>query len=161
MVIPKAGASKKKKEDPTVMKGNVKILYLIVACCWLAGIAVSLVIGISLEPMMSVHPVVDSLFLTLTVFVFSLLFFGYAAPIIMFAVGMMQGAIFAQDQLNFLLAAPVLLASYAGVLTGIYLRRDMLGKDNFFDHTKPIIIYVAAASVLSVAIPVLLMFFSN
>ncbi len=161
MAIPKAGASKKKKDDPTAIKGNVKILYLIVACCWLAGNAVSLVVGISLEPMMSIHPVIDSLFLTLTVFVFSMLFFGYAAPIIMFAVGMMQGAIFAQDQLNFLLAAPVLLASYAGVLAGIYLRRDMQGKDNFFDHKKPIMIYITAASVLSVAIPVLLMFLTG
>jgi len=161
MAIPKAGESKKKAEDPTAIKGNVKILYLIVACCWLAGIAVSLVLGISLEPMMSVHPVIDSLFLTLTVFVFSMLFFGYVAPIIMFAVGMMQGATFAQNQLNFLLAAPVLLASYVGVLAGIYLRRDMQGKDNFFDHKKPIMIYVVVASVLSVAIPVLLMFLAS
>ena len=37
----------------------------------------------------------------------------------------------------------------------------MQGKDNFFDHKKPIMIYITAASVLSVAIPVLLMFLTG
>lgn len=148
--------TRKNEEDPSVIRGNIKILYLTVVCCWFAGIAISLVLRITIEPLAEINPIMDSLFLTFSVFIFTMLFFGYAAPLIMLAVGMMQEPFFEKNPMKIMLAAPILLSAYAGVICGIYLRRDMQGKDNLFDRKKQILIYVGVAIALSIAIPVLI-----
>ena len=121
---------------------NPKLLFIFCIVCWIIGLTANQFYGIELEfQLFPGIPVIDLIVLTIIVFVFSILFFGYLTPILFIAIGLIQGAMFTKEPLSLLMILPIILAGYTGIILGNYLWKELLGEDNLFLHKKALIGY--------------------
>ncbi|GEM_PF-6489281 len=106
-----------------------------------------------------VFPLDSSVFaVTVAAFSFSLLFFGFSSPIVMFFVGSFVSVLFkhaAAPSLSIaVLAIASVLASMAAIRLGDALLEDMRGTGNFRDSMKITLILMAVSLVLSLGVGV-------
>ena len=137
--------------------GEVAIIFIATIGAWIAGIAVSSFLGYSLEPFLQFDIITNTVILTFAAFVFAVLLFGFLAPLFFIVLGMMQQTGIFENPIYALLVVPMLFAAYAGITTGIYLLRDLQGKDNIFNYKRKILIYLGVSLVLAVLMPVIVM----
>jgi len=142
-------------------KIELKIISLLMIGFWFAGLAVVYFLGLGLEPLFDFGQLLNGLLLTLTVFVFAVLFFGFLTPAIFFAIGLMQGIEIIQNPFTGLYFIPTFIAGYSGSMLGQYLFRDLKGQDNVFAHLKPVIIQLVIALAIAGTIPFLISFIAE
>lgn len=121
-----------------------------------ATLVIGVIVGYVGENMLDflLFPTGASLFLiTLAVFSFSFLFFGFPSPIIMLFVGIHMGWILknipGEEAKIVVLGVCSLLASLSSVMLGISLLEDMRGKGNFKKVLKISLVLILIAVVIS------------
>ncbi len=98
----------------------------------------------------------------LFVFIFSLLFFGYGAPIAMAVEGLKYGSLYslkALPEFDLLFVVPQALACYSAVLLGKSALDDFGGKGSLFEAWRPAFKYFVVSAVLLGALLVVRGFF--
>ena len=131
---------------------SLQIVFAVALLCWALGIFVganSIAVFSLIE--LSANPALNLILLTASVFIFSLLFFGSSAPLILFFVGIMQGKAFLGAPVETIAGAiPLFIAAYAALVAGRYLYADFKGTGNFFAHKREMIALFGAAIVVAV-----------
>ncbi len=132
----------------------LQIVFIVALLCWALGIFVganSIAVFSLIE--LSANPALNLALLTASVFIFSLLFFGSAAPLILFFVGIMQGKAFLGAPVGTIAGAvPLFIAAYAALLAGRYLYSDFKGTGNFFSHKKEMIALFGVSVIAAVVV---------
>ena len=154
--MPKKTKQKRRKKLKLRI-GVLQCVFVISLLCWALGVFVGAnsIAAFSLIEL-SANPALNLLLLTASVFIFSLLFFGSSAPLILFFVGIMQGKAFLGAPLEVIAGAiPLFIAAYAALVAGRYLYADFRGTGNFFAHKREMValfgISLVAAAVVGIA----------
>jgi len=93
--------------------------------------------------------------LSLVVFAFSFLFFGYPSPFIMFIAGMFTGnhvKAFGVDATAGILSLVCIMAAYSSIRLGDALLDDMIGKGNFKQAVRISVIMIAIFLAISLGL---------
>ncbi|MBI2530439.1 MAG: hypothetical protein HYW05_04835 [Candidatus Diapherotrites archaeon] len=134
--------------------GVLQGVFIVSLLCWALGIFVganSIAVFSLME--LSANPALNLLLLTASVFIFSLLFFGSSAPLILFFVGIMQGKAFLGAPVETIAGAiPLFIAAYAALVAGRYLYADFRGTGNFFAHKREMVALFGVSLVAAVII---------
>jgi hypothetical protein len=135
------------------LKSRIFVLMVASIIAWIFGILASLA---SSSPLPSLFP--DNSYATLvsvSVFAFSFLFFGYPSPLIMFIGGIFVGArlkVVGLDAYSAALSIACIIAAYASIRLGDALLDDMVGKGNFGRALKVSIIMAVLFLIISIGI---------
>ena len=99
-------------------------------------------------------PSVSSLLLSVVVFSFSFLFFGFISPVVLFLAGVFLGWLFKTSGVlsAFIIfsSLSVLFMSFASVKMGLALLSDLAEKGNFRESLKISSVLIAAALIISI-----------
>ncbi|MBS3057647.1 MAG: hypothetical protein J4415_03400 [Candidatus Diapherotrites archaeon] len=151
--MPKKTKQKRRKKLKLRI-GVLQCVFVISLLCWALGVFVGAnsIAAFSLIEL-SANPALNLLLLTASVFIFSLLFFGSSAPLILFFVGIMQGKAFLGAPLEVIAGAiPLFIAAYAALVAGRYLYADFRGTGNFFAHKREMIALFGISIIAAVVI---------
>lgn len=134
------------------LKSRLSILMLASVVAWIFGILAAATASYipSLFPVGSYVTLVS-----LSVFAFSFLFFGYPAPLIMFFAGIFAGIhvkIAGIDIYTIILSIVCILSAYSSIRLGDALLDDMVGKGNFKRALKISLIMIALFLIISIAV---------
>lgn len=143
-----------KRKSLLLRRYALQAVFIVSLLCWALGIFVGAnsIAAFSLIGL-SANPALNLVLLTASVFIFSLLFFGSAAPLILFFVGIMQGKAFLIAPLEtFAGAVPLFIAAYAALVAGRYLYADFRGTGNFFAHKREMVALFGISLVAAVII---------
>lgn len=87
------------------------------------------------------------------VFIGCAAFFGRTSFVVAALGGIMAGHLLEQSVLKgFLAIIPLLFAAYAGTLLGQKLGHDFSGRDNVFDYSRAIVLYLGIGLITAIAI---------
>lgn len=98
------------------------------------------------------EPLANSVVLVLGVFFLSIAFYGVFAPILFFLLGIEQATGLQQSLLLGVKLFPLLLAAYAGILLGRFLKKDLEKPMQWRDTAKKIVLMVAVAVILALVL---------
>jgi uncharacterized membrane protein len=134
------------------LKSRLSILMIASVVAWMFGILASAVSSNipSLFPSDSYVTLVS-----ISVFAFSFLFFGYPAPLIMFLAGIFAGLrvkTAGVDIYTIILSMICILAAYASIRLGGALLDDMVSKGNFKRALKISLIMTALFLIISIGV---------
>ena len=134
------------------LKSRLSILMLASVVAWIFGILAAAMASYipSLFPAGSYVTLVS-----MSVFAFSFLFFGYPAPLIMFLAGIFTGTHVKAagiDTYAIILSMVCVLAAYSSIRLGDALLDDMVGKGNFKRALKISVIMIVLFLIISVGI---------
>jgi hypothetical protein len=119
----------------------------------IAGIYYNIDLGIALPVL---NDFANLIIITLSVFVLSVLFFGYLSPILFMAIGIINSQLYAvQGIISVSFIAPLILASFAGAMLGTALKKEIDGKENILEYKKPFVLSLVGALVFAIIVAML------
>ena len=105
---------------------------------------------------------IDGLLLCLAAFVFSILMYGYAAPLFFLYFGIITKDLLFENPVGAIIQfAGILLGSYAGIRFALYLKKDFEGTDNLFTHLKEFVLPLSVALILCIVAALLIPMLPN
>jgi len=131
---------------------EVKAIMILSVGFYIMGLAVSFFLNID-NSFFAPSGILESLSITLGVFVFSALFFGFLTPLLLLAAGLSHSSMLAENPVSLVFAAQFLVAAYAGTLLGVNALKDLKGDGNLAKVTKKIAMLVVLALALSIVAP--------
>lgn len=140
------------------MNPNQLIILLVSLIFFIVGLGATAILELQLEPFsLGLHAegilqllfnALDLAVLAIGAFLFSLLLFGYLAPVFFLYSGLLLGAsLFENPILVIMQAVPLFIAGHIGITAGNYLWQDLTGEDNFFKHYPEIAAMLFAAAL--------------
>ena len=150
-----------KKFSETEYGIEKKIIIISSIAFWIAGLVIAFFFNINLEPLFTFDALTNAVLITLSLFVFSILFFGRLTPFVFLVVGFMQSANITQNAWNLMLIVPMLFAAYSGTMLGNFLMKDLQGRDNVFLHGRKIAMHLGVAVALALVLPFLISYLST
>jgi len=131
-----------------------KVLTAMGIASFIAGVGISYLFSIEgVSFAFGLGPVLDLVFITAGIFVLSMGFFGYGAPVVMLLTGLAYGNyVISEPIAGIATVLPMVIALYAGANAGNLIHLDLQGKANLYEHLGGIGRPLAVAVVLAVAV---------
>lgn len=123
----KEGKTRKGKEDKEKEFGIGmvgKLLLLLCVLFYFAGFFSTSFLEYGFSMQVFAEPLLNTVVLVLGIFFLSIAFYGILAPVLFFLLGIEQAAALQENSLLAVKFVPFLLAGYAGILVGSFLKQD-------------------------------------
>ena|SRR3989344_4818957 len=140
------------------MNENQLIIQPLNAILFIAGIGTGAFFALSFSPIsIGIGPVLDLVILTISVFLLSVIFYGYLSPLVFLYLGAVHWKLLFSNPIGVLgYLIPLVIASYAGGIAANYASMDMNEEGNFFKHWRIVAGLLVVAVVVAVGWAVLM-----
>ncbi|MBI2598429.1 MAG: hypothetical protein HYW50_04495 [Candidatus Diapherotrites archaeon] len=133
---------------------NNIILTILNIVFFFLGISGALAFNQNIEPLsFNFHPALDLIVISVSFFALSMLFSGLLSPPIFLYYGFINSSHLYSNPVGLTLSViPLLVASYAGSITGQYTAADQEEKENLFSFKKEILVIFFAGILLAIVV---------
>ncbi len=131
-----------------------KVLTAMGIASFIAGVGIAYLFSVEgVSFAFGLGPIFDLVFITAGIFVLSMGFFGYGAPLVMLFTGLAYGNyVVSEPVAGIATVLPMVVALYAGAKAGNLIYRDLQGKANLYEHLMEIGKALGIAFVLALVI---------